>query len=71
MREIIDAVEAVTGLKVPVIEDGRRAGDPPALYADSSKAQDELGWEIKFSEVKDIIETAWRWHRAKPEGFSD
>ena len=71
VREIIDAVEAVTGLKVPVIEDGRRAGDPPALYADSSKAQDELGWEIKFTEVKDIIETAWRWHQAKPEGFSD
>ena len=71
VREIIDAVEAVTGLKVPVIEDGRRAGDPPALYADSSKAQDELGWEIKFTEVKDIIETAWRWHQAKPDGFSD
>ena len=71
VREIIDAVEAVTGLKVPVIEDGRRAGDPPALYADSSKAQDELGWEIKFTEVKDIIETAWRWHQAMPEGFSD
>ncbi len=71
VREIIDAVEDVTGLKVPVIEDGRRAGDPPALYADSSKAQDELGWEIKFTEVKDIIETAWRWHQAMPEGFSD
>ena len=71
VREIIDAVKAVTGLKVPVIEDGRRAGDPPALYADSSKAQDELGWEIKFTEVKDIIETAWRWHQAMPEGFSD
>ena len=71
VREIIDAVEAVTGLKVPVIEDGRRAGDPPALYADSSKAQNELGWEIKFTEVKEIIETAWRWHQAKPNGFSD
>ena len=71
VREIIDAVEAVTGLKVPVIEDDRRAGDPPALYADSSKAQNELGWEIKFTEVKDIIETAWRWHQAMPEGFSD
>ena len=71
VREIIDAVEAVTGLKVPVIEDDRRAGDPPALYADSSKAQDELGWEIKFTEVKDIIETAWRWHRTKPDGFFD
>jgi UDP-glucose 4-epimerase len=71
VREIIDAVEAVTGLKVPVMEDERRAGDPPALYADSSKAQDELGWEIKFTEVKDIIDTAWRWHQAKPDGFSD
>ncbi len=71
VREIIDAVEAVTGLKVPVIEDDSRAGDPPALYADSSKAQNELGWEIKFTEVKEIIETAWRWHQAKPDGFSD
>ena len=71
VRDIIDAVEAVTGLRVPVIEHDRRAGDPPALYADSSKAQNELGWEIKFSEVKDIIETAWRWHQARPDGFSD
>ena len=71
VREIIEAVEAVTGLKVPVVEDVRRAGDPPALYADSSKAQTELGWEIKYTEVKDIIETAWRWHQANPEGFAD
>ena len=71
VRDIIDAVEAVTGLKVPVIEDDRRAGDPPVLYADSSKAQNELGWKIKFTDVKDIIETAWRWHHAKPGGFSD
>lgn len=71
VREIIDAVEAVTGLKVPVVEDERRAGDPPALYADSSKAQQELGWDIKYTEVKDIIETAWRWHKANPDGFVD
>ena len=69
VREIIQAVEAVTGLKVPVIEDVRRAGDPPVLYADSSKAQAELGWEIKFTEVSDIIATAWRWHEAHPKGF--
>jgi len=69
VREIIDAVEAVTGLKVPVVEDARRPGDPPALYADSSKAQQELGWEIRYTEVKDIIGTAWRWHKAHPEGF--
>lgn len=71
VREIIDAVEEVTGLKVPVVEDARRAGDPPALFADSSKAQTELGWEIKYTDVTDIIETAWRWHKANPDGFSD
>jgi UDP-glucose 4-epimerase len=70
VREIIEAVEAVTGLSVPVVEGARRPGDPPALYADSNKAQEELGWEIKFTEVKDIIATAWRWHEANPNGFS-
>jgi len=69
VREIIDAVEEVTGLKVPVVEAGRRPGDPPALYADSTKARQELGWEIKFPAVKDIIETAWRWHKAHPNGY--
>jgi len=71
VREIIQAVEAVSGLKVPVVEAGRRAGDPPALYADSSKAQKELGWKIKYSNVEDIIRTAWGWHQANPDGFSD
>ncbi|MEO0509373.1 MAG: UDP-glucose 4-epimerase GalE [Verrucomicrobiota bacterium] len=71
VREIINAVEEVTGLKVPLIEDARRAGDPPALYADSSKAQSELGWEIKYTDVKDIIATAWKWHEANPDGYGD
>jgi len=71
VREIIQAVEAVTGLKVPVIEAERRPGDPPALYADSSKAQTELGWEIHYPEVKDIIATAWKWHQSHPQGFAD
>ena len=44
VREIISAVEGLA-LKVPVVEDARRAGDPPALYADSSKANG-AGWEI-------------------------
>ncbi|MGB0408572.1 MAG: UDP-glucose 4-epimerase GalE [Opitutales bacterium] len=71
VREIIHAVEEVTGLKVPVVEGARRAGDPPALYADASKAQAELGWTIKYKEVKDIIATAWKWHQANPDGFGD
>lgn len=71
VREIIAAVEAVTGLKVPVVEAPRRAGDPAALYADSSKAQAELGWQIKFTDVRAIIATAWKWHQSHPNGFGD
>lgn len=71
VREVINAVERVTGLSVLVVEDERRAGDPPALYADSSKAQQELGWELQYPDVTSIVETAWRWHQANPDGFMD
>lgn len=69
--EVIRAVEKVTGLKVPYILAPRRAGDPPALYADSAKAVRELGWEIKFNQIEAIVETAWKWHQANPSGFAD
>lgn len=71
VREVINAVEKVTGLNVPVIESPRRAGDPPALYADSSKARSELGWAIKFDSIESIVATAWRWHEAHPQGYGD
>lgn len=71
VREVIDAVKHVTGLPVPVVADERRAGDPPALYADSSKAQQELDWQIEYPDITSIIETAWRWHQANPDGFMD
>ncbi len=69
VRQIITAVEKVTKLKVPVVEAPLRPGDPPALYADSSKAQKELGWKIKFTDPEMIIETAWRWHKNHPNGY--
>ena len=67
--EVIRAVEKVSGLKVPHTFAPRRAGDPPALYADSSKAVSELGWEIKYTGIEPIVETAWKWHSANPDGF--
>lgn len=67
--EIVRAVEKITGLKVPTVEAPRRAGDPPALYADSSKARAELGWKIKFPDAESIIATAWNWHKSHPEGY--
>jgi UDP-glucose 4-epimerase len=70
VREIIHAVERVTGKKVPVQEGPRRAGDPPSLFADSTKAQRELNWQIKFPTIDSIVETAWRWHRDHPDGYA-
>ncbi|HLP26822.1 MAG TPA: UDP-glucose 4-epimerase GalE [Acidobacteriota bacterium] len=71
VKEVINAVEKVSGLKVPVAYAPRRAGDPPALYADSTKAKTELNWTPKFTTIEPIIETAWRWHKAKPKGYGD
>ena len=69
--QVIRAVEKVTGLKVPHAFAPRRAGDPPALYANSTKAIEELGWQIKFNEIESIVATAWRWHQKSPRGFAD
>ena len=66
---ILEGVEKITGKKVPVIEAPRRPGDPPELYADSTKAQRELGWKIKFPDIESIVATAWKWHSTHPRGF--
>ncbi|MBO1436222.1 UDP-glucose 4-epimerase GalE [Meiothermus sp. CFH 77666] len=60
VREVIAAVERVGGRKVPAEEAPRRAGDPPALVADPSKAHRILGWEAQYRELNQIVETAWR-----------
>ena len=69
--QVIEAVEKVTGLKVPASFAPRRAGDPPALYADATKARRELNWTPKFQTIEPIVATAWRWHQARPKGYGD
>jgi UDP-glucose 4-epimerase len=68
-REVIRAVEKATGGRINLDESPRRPGDPPALYADSSKAKTELGWKVKFPDIDSIVATAWNWHRQNPNGF--
>ena len=70
-REVIQAVENATGKPIKVIECPRRPGDPPALYADSSKARRELGWQVKFPTIESIVATAWKWHKGHPSGYGD
>ena len=71
VKEVITAVEKVTGKKVPTEMAERRPGDPPALYADSSLAKETLNWDVKYSALEDIVETAWGWHSKHPNGFGD
>ncbi|HVZ64952.1 MAG TPA: UDP-glucose 4-epimerase GalE [Lacunisphaera sp.] len=67
--EVIKSVEKITGLAVPARYAPRREGDPPSLYANSSRAQAELGWKPKFMTIDSIVETAWRWHARRPGGY--
>jgi UDP-glucose 4-epimerase len=61
--EVLDAVREVTGVDFPVEYAGRRAGDPPALVADSRRIRDRLGWRPRLDDLHRIVETAWRWER--------
>jgi UDP-arabinose 4-epimerase len=65
VREVIAATERVTGRRVPRREVGRRAGDPPALVADATRAAAVLGWTPRFSDLDAIIATAWNWERGR------
>ncbi|HLD02802.1 MAG TPA: UDP-glucose 4-epimerase GalE [Candidatus Nanoarchaeia archaeon] len=68
VKEIVDACTKITGHDIPVVDEARRQGDPPALYADSSKIKKELGWKPKY-DLGRIIETAWKWHKNHPNGY--
>lgn len=63
IREVIAAVERVTGRSIPVTVAARRAGDPAVLIADSARAVDELGWRPKYQDLGTIIAHAWAWEQ--------
>jgi len=67
VREVIAAVEKVSGKKVPARECDRRAGDPPVLVADARLAADVLGWQARMPGIETIVEHAWRWKNKRGE----
>lgn len=68
-REVISAVQRVTGHRIQVQEEARRPGDPPVLVASSDRIRRELGWVPRFPELDDIIRSAWSWKQAHPQGY--
>ena len=67
--EVIETARRVTRHPIPVREAPRREGDPAVLVASAAKVKQELGWEPRFPDLEQIIETAWRWHQAHPNGY--
>jgi UDP-glucose 4-epimerase len=69
VREVIEAARAVTGHPIPIVEQPRRAGDAARLVASSEKIRQALGWTPRYPDLKDIIGSAWAWHKAHPNGY--
>ena len=65
VQHVIEVAKQVTGRKIKVKEEKRRAGDPPILIGSAKKAAKILGWEPKYAEIETIMEHAWRWHENK------
>ncbi len=64
-REVIQMVEQVVGREIPKKVVGRRPGDPATIWADNTKVKKVLGWEPKYSDLKTIVESAWKWEKNK------
>jgi UDP-glucose-4-epimerase GalE len=62
IKEIMDSFKRLTGLDVPHEFAPPREGDPPALYADPSKAREVLGWAAK-RDIDEILTSAWKWQQ--------
>jgi UDP-glucose 4-epimerase len=67
--EVIEVARRVTGREIAVQVAGRRSGDPAILVASSEKIQKVLNWKPQHSHLEDIIESAWKWHQAHPQGY--
>lgn len=61
-REIVKMIEEVAGRTIKVQEHDRRPGDADELVADASRIKNDLGFEPQYSDLRTIIETAWKWH---------
>jgi UDP-glucose-4-epimerase GalE len=69
VREVVTAVERVTGRPVRPASGARRPGDPAVLYASSDRIKRELGWTPRYEPLDVIVETAYRWRAAHPTGY--
>jgi UDP-glucose 4-epimerase len=65
VRQVVESARRVTGHPIPVEEVPRRPGDPAVLIAGSAKIEHELGWKPKYTQLDDIMQSAWEWHQRR------
>jgi len=70
-REVIETVQQVVGKEISVVEAERRPGDPARLIASSDRVRQELGWEPLYPDLRTMVESAWNWHLAHPDGYQE
>ena len=66
VRQIVEAAQRVVGHEIPILESGRRAGDPAVLVASNRRACSELGWTPRLADLEAIVGTAWNWEQHRP-----
>ncbi len=71
VKEVIETAREITGHPIPAEVVARRPGDPAVLIAGSDTIRRELGWEPRYPDLRQIIETAWQWHQSHPNGYGD
>jgi UDP-glucose-4-epimerase GalE len=71
VKDVVAAVERVTGLPLARRSGPRRPGDPAVLYASAQRIRQELGWIPQRADLDTIVRDAWRWHSTHPHGFGD
>jgi UDP-glucose 4-epimerase len=67
--EVIETARQVTGRDIRIRVEPPRAGDPPQLIADPTRSKSVLGWVPTKSDLRSIIDSAWRWHQNHPRGY--
>jgi UDP-glucose 4-epimerase len=66
--EVIETARRITGRPIPAVAAPRREGDPAAIWADTTRAEQVLGWRATRN-LDDIVASAWRWHSGHPDGY--
>jgi UDP-glucose 4-epimerase len=69
--EVVEVCKKVTGLDIPTVIHGRRAGDASTLVASRTKIQTQLGWQPQFPDLETIVTHAWAWHKKNPGGYAN